>query len=147
MFLCFANFYKRFIKNFSRIAVLLTSILWTINKLTKNEVQSIEAGNQISSSTASGVNKDRVGESIENLSTIVNLAKFKKSTLLEPKKSNLSNIKANFGTNFLISKTNKTFIYLQKTYIKSLILSHFYTKCFIWIKINTLEYIIHRVLS
>ncbi len=31
VFLGFANFYKRFIRNFSKIAVLHTSMLWTTN--------------------------------------------------------------------------------------------------------------------
>ncbi len=32
VFLGFTNFYRRFIRNFSRIAALLTSIFWTTNK-------------------------------------------------------------------------------------------------------------------
>ncbi len=40
VFLDFANFYKRFIRNFSRIAAPLTSILRTTNKLTGDETQS-----------------------------------------------------------------------------------------------------------
>ncbi len=37
VFLGFANFYKRFIRNFNRIAALLTSMLRTTNELTGDE--------------------------------------------------------------------------------------------------------------
>lgn len=39
----FANLYKRFIKNFSKIAALLTSMLQTINVVTKSNFLNIRA--------------------------------------------------------------------------------------------------------
>lgn len=50
MFLGFANFSKRFIRNFSKIAMQLISIFWIINKSTSIEIAngflSIKANNQ-----------------------------------------------------------------------------------------------------
>ena len=66
---------------------------------------------------------DRVGRSIENLSTIVNLAK--KSKSIKSKKSGLPNAKANSGTDFLILGAKKVFIHPQKAFIKVLIIKHF----------------------
>ncbi len=41
VFLRFRNFYRQFIKNFSRIVLLLISMLQTTNESTRNEGQSI----------------------------------------------------------------------------------------------------------
>ncbi len=72
--------------------------------------------------------------------------------MTKPKKLNL--LKAqNFaktnssGTDFLILTAKETFIDLQKTFTKALILRHFNPKCHIWIEINTSEYAIGGVLS
>ncbi len=45
VFLVFVNFYRRFIRNFSRIAAPLTLMFRTTNKLTGNEIQSTQAEN------------------------------------------------------------------------------------------------------
>ncbi len=60
--------------------------------------------NQDAPASASG--SVGVGGSIQNLSTVANLAKFKKSKL----KTNF--VKANSGTDLLISETKEAFIYL-----------------------------------
>ncbi len=39
VFLGFANFYKKFIKNFSKIATLLILIFWTTGKPTNNNTR------------------------------------------------------------------------------------------------------------
>ena len=67
----------------------------------KNEAVSAVVGNNDAN--------ERVGKSIENLSTIANLAK--KSKLTKPKKAGLSNTKANSGTDFLTSGVKKAFIH------------------------------------
>lgn len=110
VFLDFVNFYRRFIKNFSNIAVLFTLILQT--------TKSIKV-----SSLSTRVNKNkyyqnkkneaiRAGSDKKNLSPITKLkilAKSKKSNLAKPKKSDF--IKANFfEMDFLTSGTKKTFI-------------------------------------
>ena len=58
---------------------------------------------------------DGVGGSIKNLLTIINLAKSKKPKLIKSKKSDLSNVKANFGTDFLISRAKKP-LYTYKNF-------------------------------
>lgn len=69
-------------------------------------------------------------KNINNLSITTNFAKSKKLNLTKSKKSNFA--KTNFSkTDFLTSKTKKTFIYLQKIFIKVLILYHFELKYYI----------------
>lgn len=86
MFLDFANFYIKFIKNFCRIARLLTLIFQTIgnNKLShqayKNKISCDIPS--IGNSTSGG----GVGRTIENLSTFANLSHIKKSNLTKSKK-------------------------------------------------------------
>lgn len=79
------------------------------------------------------VNSNRiVNKKIKNLSTIIYLAKFKKWNLTKSKKPNLAKSKrSNFiknnlsGTDFLILKAKKVFIYLQESFTKIPILHHF----------------------
>ena len=105
------------------MAALFTLILWTTNKPTKDEAQSIQAGNQDTPDIASRADRGGLGSNIENLLTIVNMAKSKKPKLTKPKKLDLSNAKANFEPDFLTSKVKKAFIYLQKAFTKALILN------------------------
>ena len=128
VFLNFANFYRRFIKNFSKIAVLLTLMLRTTNKPTGNKLQSTYTKNQNALGIAGRADMGKMGRNIKNLSTIANLAKSKKSKLTKPKKSDLSNAKANFQPDFLSFKAKKTFIHLQKAFTKALIFRHFNPK-------------------
>ena len=123
MFLSFLNFYKRFIKNFGRITVALTSMLQiTDNKTCNTQITENKKNRDVSAGSA-GAGSNRVGRSIENLSIVAKLAKSKKPKLTKPKKSNL--VKAqnfakakSFETDFLISKAKKIFIYLQKAFTK-----------------------------
>ena len=46
VFLSFANFYKKFIKNFDKIALSPTLILWITKKSIGNKLQSTQAKNQ-----------------------------------------------------------------------------------------------------
>lgn len=86
----FTNFYRRLIKNFSRIALSLTSIVKTIgnddlntqaNKKKKNQNIPRSSSSDIGSSVDSGI-----GESIENLLTGANFDKSKKSDIIKSKK-------------------------------------------------------------
>ncbi len=104
MFLGFANFYKSFIKNFSKITVLLTSILQTTNNDNLSTQSDQNKKNQDISD--SGVGNGRIERSIKNLSTIANLAKSKKS------KSKINFAKAIYGTDFLTFEAKKAFIHL-----------------------------------
>ncbi len=137
MFLGFANFYRRFIQNFSRIAALLTSILRT----TDNKALSTQAieneKNQNAPSAAGRTDGGNVGGSIKNLSTAAKSAK--------SKKPNFAN--ANSGTDFLIPEAKETFIYLQKAFTEAPILRHFDLGRHIWIETDVSGYAIGKVLS
>ena len=108
-------------------------------------------GNQDTSAGANSVNNcdtgNEIGRSIKNLSTITNLAKSKKSKLTKPKKSDLSNAKADSRTDFLIPKARKALIHLQKAFTKALILRHFDPERHIWIETDTLGYAIGKIFS
>lgn len=64
--------------------------------------------------TTSNTDDDGVSRSIENLSTIINLSKYKRPNLTKSKKEkNLEFVTTNsFGTDFLILEVKKTFIQL-----------------------------------
>ncbi len=146
IFLGFANFYRRFIRNFSRIAVPLTSMLQT----TDNKALSTQAieneKNQDAPNAAKGADGGNISGSIKNLSTAGKLAKSKKPKLTKRKRSNL--IKAHFsGTDFLTSKAKKVFIYLRKAFTKALILRHFDLEYHIRIETDVSRYAIGSVLS
>ena len=82
----FTNFYKRFIKNFTRIIALLNLMLQT----TDNKIFSIQAiENQKNQDTLAGTDSSKVDKSIENLSIIAKWAKCKKPKLTKLKKLDL----------------------------------------------------------
>ncbi len=133
VFLSFANFYKRFIQNFSRIAAPLTSMLQT----TDNEPQSTQAENQDAPCAASGASGGGVDGNFENLSTAVKLTKSKKPKLP----------KANSGTDFLTSGAKEAFIHLRKAFTEAPILRHFDPGYHIRIETDASGYTIGGVLS
>ncbi len=132
VFLSFANFYRRFIRNLSKIAALLTSILRTTNEPTGEEIQNTQPENQNAPGATGGATGGGVGGNFENLSTAVKSAKSKKPKLTKSKKSDL--VKANPRTDFLTPKSKKAFIHLQKAFNEALILRHFDPECHIWIE-------------
>lgn len=127
MFLDFVNFYKRFIKNFSGIIAPLITIVQLTGH---NNLSTLANGNKTNhnapSHTGGSINNSDISESIENLSIIKNLTKFKKPDLARFKKLKLVKTrKLDFAiaqtsrTDFLTPKAKKTFIHLQKVFTKA----------------------------
>ena len=59
----------------------------------------------------------------------------------------ISNIGATREQTFLILNSNGVFIYLKKTFLKTIMLQYFDLKCYIKIEPNELCYIINKILS
>ncbi len=103
MFLSFTNFYRRFIKNFSRIATPLTLMLQTTDKSTDNGSQStLTNASKKNQGALSGVGSGGIDGNIKNLSSVVKSAMSKKSNFA----------KVNSGTDFLIPRAKEAFIHL-----------------------------------
>ncbi len=138
VFLDFANFYRRFIKNFSRIAAALTSRLQTTgNDDLSAQASGHEEDQDAIAGAASAGGGASGGGNIKNLSTAAKSAKSKKPYFA----------KANFGTDFFTPGAKKAFIQLQKAFIKAPILRHFDQKRHIRIETDALGYVISGVLS
>ncbi len=78
MFLGFANFYRRFIKNFSRIAAPLTSMLWTTSNNNLGAQTSRHEEEQDATAGAADGGVVDGDENIKNLSTAAKSVKSKK---------------------------------------------------------------------
>ena len=133
VFLGFANFYRKFIRNFSKIATSLTSMLWTTNKAADNEVQSTQDENQDLPGTESASRVGGAGGDYENLSNTGKLRKRSKAN--SPK------------ADFLTFGAKKAFIHLRKDFTKALIFRYYDLEPYIWIETNALGYTIAGVLS
>ena len=110
MFIGFANFYLRFIQDFNKIAVLLTSLLkiiWSL-KLTSKGFKT--NNNEVVDDDGSWANR-----------MVVNLSKNKKSR----KSMYIVKFGAMEEPNFLISNSKKNFNDLGLAFIEVLILQHF----------------------
>lgn len=82
VFLCFTNFYRRVIRNFSRIAKPFTLMLQITNDEALNtQATEIKKNQDISAGVGSGFACGGVGRSIKNLSITAKLAKSKKPKL------------------------------------------------------------------
>ena len=131
VFLGFANFYKSFIKNFSRIAGPLTSMLKTKPSASPPTSGSKEAVNFTGDGVRSGGVCDigdagsagSFGGKIKNLSKAKNLeksAKSKKPDVAKAKNSNGASEK-----DFLTPEARFAFTRLRKTFTEAPILHHF----------------------
>lgn len=111
VFLGLTNFYKKFLKNFSRIAVSYITIFQILGNNYLSPKASENKKNQNSLNSISGVGSGGVNRDIENLSNIIKLAKFKKSDLVKAKKLDFAKAYF-FRTDFFTFGAKLTFIYL-----------------------------------
>ena len=163
VFLGFANFYRRFIQGFSRIAALLTSVLKTTNELApsrKNGSRSASSRNN-DSRPASGRHEgdgkvDGFGGSVEHArksrkSKGQKTSKSRKSAK-SGKNSSKSGNSPNFGAteagpSFLTPKARSAFNRLRLAFTEAPILRHFDPECHIRIKTDISGYAIGSVVS
>ena len=137
IFINFANFYQLFIQSFSKIVVLLTSILTT----TKSSIISVSRTDNneiIGSGTKSGNSIGRL-DALREKST--------KSKSRNLKNGQLDNSDAMKESKFLTSKARKTFNYLKQPFTKVSILQHFDLEYHIQIETDESGYAIKAVLS
>ena len=106
MFIGFANFYQRFIQSFSRITVLLTSILKTTGSFKELALKTFRADDD--EVVNNGIS--RVNKTVRNSSE---------------KSMHVPNIGAIRESNFLTPNAKKTFNYLWLAFIKAPILQYF----------------------
>ena len=128
VFLGFANFYRRFIRNFNRIAASLTSMLQTTDNETLSTQDTRNKKNRKVPSSITKAGRGRVGGSIENLS---NSKKAKRSS----------------GVEFLTFGAKEAFIHLRKAFTEAPILRHFDPEHHIQIETDASGYAIGEVLS
>ena len=150
VFLGFANFYRRFIQGFSRIAAPFTSMLKTSGS-TESKIQPGDGGVGIGVSRAGlegskldgselhgnevdggEVEDDEIGEKVQKRSKSKNSSKSKKTIR---------------SLDFLTPGAKLAFTKLRQAFFKALILHHFDPKCHIWIETDALGYAIGEVLS
>ena len=143
VFLGFANFYRRFIQGFSRIAAPLTSMLKTSESKTRPGEGGVGVGDSRARRGGSkldggrkidnnGVDDDEVGDD-EVGTKVQKVQKSSKSKKTE--------------SGFFTSGARKAFIELRQAFIKALILHHFDSECHIRVQTDACGYAIGGVLS
>ena len=123
VFLDFANFYRRFIQGFNKIARLLILMLRTTRL----------AGN-LSSSMAEDVEVGNIGGGGDCKDKTV-------------KRSALTSKNSNGATGYLTPSAKRAFIQLRQAFTKASIFRHFDPECHIRIEIDVSGYAIGRVFS
>ena len=159
VFLGFANFYRRFIQGFSKIAAPLTSMLKTTvssqvlvadEVLAADEVDGIEGGDELIEKCGKLSKTGKLSKS-QKSSKFRKLTKSRKSAKSREKLSkngNLSNFNAKKSEpSFLTPDTKTAFNHLWLTFIKAPILWYFDLEYHIWIKIDVSGYVIGGVLN
>ena len=161
VFLGFANFYRRFIKRFSKIAAQLTFMLKTtsdsIKELRDASNESGGGGVEIGGVELTEVKNSRV------LAKSKKSVKAKRSDLTKAKRSKIAKVeklaqskKPDFakskadeasGTEFLTPEARLVFTWLQNTFTEAPILHHFDLERHIRIETDTSGYVIGGVLS
>ena len=163
VFLGFANFYRRFIQGFSRIAALLTSMLKTTNEPAPSRNNgSRSASNRnndsrpVSERNDGDVEVDGFDGGVEytknsgkskgqKMSKSQKLAKSGKNSLKSGNSPNFGAKKS--GPSFLTPKARSAFNRLRLSFTKAPILWHFDPECHIWIETDASGYAIGGVLS
>ena len=157
VFLGFANFYHWFIKNFSKIAASLTSMLKTtmlLQVLAANKVlgAKVLAANEVGDVGDGDGLSDRSKYVEPKTGRLENQKTSKSRNLAKSKKQSKSGNSPKFdatkaGPSFLTPKARATFNRLRLAFIKAPILWHFESEYHIWIKTDALSYAISGVLS
>ena len=153
VFLGFANFYRRFIQGFSRIAALLTSMLKKAappERLTLERVDDGESGDGVDGggveiAKKSGKSKGQKTSKFQKSAKSQKSSKLGKNSL---KSGNSSNSGATeTGPSFLIPEARSAFNRLWLAFTKAPIFWHFDPECHIRIETDVLAYVIGSVLS
>lgn len=161
VFFGFANFHKKFIKNFNKnkIAASLMLILKNVFSNSNSPIDNLTPdviADIVDVSRAEVVFSNKLCDgNIENLFIAANWAKSKKSKFIESKKLKLSKFKKlnlvkklNFAkdnffrTDFFILKAKKTFTHLWKAFTKTSNLYYFQSQSQIFIEIDVLRFLI-----
>ena len=132
VFIGFANFYRRFIQSFSKIAISFNFLLKT-TRLLKSAPKAFKADDD----------KVVCGSGDRANGTVVNLSKNEKSRKL----MHMLNIGAIEKSNFLTPNAKKVLNHLRLAFIKAPILRHFDLESHIRIKTNVSGYAISDVVS
>ena len=135
-FISFANFYRRFIKNFSKMLTPLTAILKTIGSSVAS-ASSVDDDEVVGSRVTIG--RGAVGRS--------NALRKSAKSKIRTKIGYLSNNNDLEEPKFLNSNTKEAFNRLRQAFTKGPIFRHFNPECHIRIEINVSGYVIERVLS
>ena len=135
VFIGFANFYRRFIQGFSRIAAPLTSMLKTTGSSEESAPRAFRAGND----EVVGGGGGRADETVVDSSTSKN-EKSRKST-------RVPNIGATGEPNFLTPNAKKAFNHLRLAFIEAPIFQYFDLESHIQIETDASGYAISRILS